>query len=89
MAKPEEVSATDAARKFSQLLNRVLYRNEMFDVVRGGQKVARLCPLGQERSSTLRGLLDALESFPCDVGFADDLEAVQGEVPPMRNPWDS
>jgi prevent-host-death family protein len=40
-----EISATDAARRFSEILNRVRYRNETFVVKRGGVPVCAIVPL--------------------------------------------
>ena len=37
-----KITATDAARKFSELLNQVRYQGEEFDIVRGKEVVARL-----------------------------------------------
>jgi len=43
------ISATRAARTFSDLLNRVRYRSESFVIERGGEPVGRLTPAGASR----------------------------------------
>jgi hypothetical protein len=39
------ISATEAARTFSDILNRVRYRGEAFVVERGGEPVCRISPV--------------------------------------------
>ncbi|HEX7480583.1 MAG TPA: hypothetical protein VF331_22475 [Polyangiales bacterium] len=53
------VSATEAARQFSDLLNRLRYRQESFEIVRGGEVVARLVPSTQHRAN-VRQLFELL-----------------------------
>jgi antitoxin (DNA-binding transcriptional repressor) of toxin-antitoxin stability system len=83
-----DVTATEAARNLSDLLNRVRYRGESFDVVRGGEVVARIVPATSKRA-TVRDLFALLRDFgPVDDTFADDLEAVQNMKLPMpEDPW--
>ena len=78
----QRVTATEAARNFSDLLNRVRYAGESFVIVRGGEEIGQLVPPEPSRLLTLRGLLDILasEGTP-DPEFADDLEAIQKEQP--------
>lgn len=84
------ITATDAARKFSDLLNKVRYRGETFEVVRGGEVVARLVPAGSGQGEpTLRNLLQRLDALaPPDGEFASDLESIQLEQQaPSEDPW--
>lgn len=84
------VTATDAARNLSDLLNKVRYRGETFEVVRGGEVVARLVPAGTVRGEpTLRNLLQQLEAAARpDDQFASDLESIQrDQQPPSEDPW--
>jgi antitoxin (DNA-binding transcriptional repressor) of toxin-antitoxin stability system len=46
-----EISATDAARRFSEILNRVRYRNETFVVRRGGVAVCEIVPVRGDAST--------------------------------------
>ncbi len=64
------------------LLNRVRYRGETFRIVRSGEEVAQLTP--SHAGATLRDLLSKLQAQGSgDADFADDLERVQAEQPPM------
>lgn len=40
------VSATEAARQFSELINRVKYQGQSFEITRGSETVARIVPAG-------------------------------------------
>jgi prevent-host-death family protein len=84
----ERISATDAARKFSELLNRVRYRGDQFEVVRGGVVIARIVPAAASKGPTVRSLFAALGNAERpDPGFADDLEAVQADQQTANDPW--
>ena len=48
--RPSEISVTEAARRFSEFLNRVAYRQERFLLVRGRRAVAELRPAPAGRS---------------------------------------
>jgi antitoxin (DNA-binding transcriptional repressor) of toxin-antitoxin stability system len=81
------VSATDAARNFSDLLNRVRYRGESFDVVRNGEVVAQVIVPPLSHASVGR-LFELLEAARVDDGFAYDLERVQADQPSLPgDPW--
>jgi len=83
---PISISATDAVRNFSDLLNRIRYRGESFDIVRNGEVVARMEAV--EPTTTARALFAQLEALTPDAGFADDLERVQADQPPLvDDPW--
>lgn len=58
-----EITATEAARRFSEVVNRVRYRNETFIVKRGGEPVCEIVPV---RSSPFvgRDLAELLRSLP-------------------------
>ncbi|MFL6291262.1 MAG: type II toxin-antitoxin system Phd/YefM family antitoxin [Thermoanaerobaculia bacterium] len=78
----QRVTATEAARRFSDLLNRVRYAGESFVIVHGGEEIGQLVPAQPSRSLTLRDLLDILASEGArDPELADDLEAIQREQP--------
>ena len=80
------VSATEAARHFSDLLNRVLYGREEFVIVRGGAAVGQLVPAPPERP-TLGELLRRLASLDRpDAGFASDLAEIQERQPRLEEP---
>ncbi len=82
------LSATQAARSFSDLLNRIRYRGEAFVVERGGEPVCRMLP-AQPARLTLRELAELLRSAPApDASYAADVRRAarrQGRLP--RSPW--
>ena len=83
------VSATEAARTFSDLLNRIRYRGEEFVVERAGEPVCRMSPAAAARRMTLSELASLLREIPkTDAGFASDVRRAvrsQGRLP--RSPW--
>lgn len=85
----QRVNATDAARNFSDLINRAYYRHEDFVVVRNGEEVARILP--PQAKITWSALVQGLKAVPWpDEDFAIDLEDIQlsqGALP--TDPWDS
>ena len=85
------VSATEAARRFSDLLNRVRYRGERFVIVRNGEEVAELSAVATRPGATLAELMERLLAVRSgDPGFADDLERIQAEQPTVgEGPWTS
>jgi prevent-host-death family protein len=82
------LTATDVARRFSEILNRVAAGEEI-EVTRGGASVAVIAPpkirlLGAAR---FRELLEAAP--PVDSDFADDIRAIRAQVGPPESPWPS
>ena len=83
------LSATEAARGFSELLNRVRYRGERFVIERGGVAIGELRPAAPVRF-TGADLLALLRSLPTvDEQFFDDVEAVARNQPRLpESPWE-
>jgi prevent-host-death family protein len=85
------ISATDAARNFSELLNKVSYRGDTYIIERGGKPVGRLEPVGPSFRRKGRELAAVWRTMP-HVGptFADGLEAVvhSQDVSVPSSPWD-
>lgn len=82
------MTATEVARSFSEVLNRV-GSGEEIEIVRNGAPVAVLT---QPRvtllpASRLRALLATLP--PVDDAFVDDLRAIRRSVGPLDDPWAS
>jgi hypothetical protein len=82
------VSATDAVRTFSDLLNRIRYRREEFLVERGGETICRMTPAGSA-GLTLGELAALLRALPSpDPKFARDVrDATKGQGKPPRSTW--
>lgn len=84
------VSATDAARNLSDLLNRIQYRGEHYIIVRNGARVAELKPsTGSER--TLGDFVRRMRDLPSvDPDFREDLVEIRASQPPVpESPWES
>lgn len=83
------VTATLAARTFSELLNRVRYRGEVFLIERGREPIGRLTPVGPPVRRTVADLVRSLRTLPKpDEAYLDAVERAsrtQGKLP--RSPW--
>ena len=83
------ISATETARRLSELMNRVRYRGESFIVERGGKPVCEILPAQPARFSG-KELADLLRSLPKpDEGYlalAEKLSAKQSTVAESRWP---
>src|SRR4051812_11370277 len=72
-----KLSATDAARRFSDLLDAVERRGESFLVVRHGRTVARI---GPAVSSDGRAVKQLLRSARPDADWEDELRALRDSL---------
>lgn len=81
-----EISATDASKRFADLLDAVEHHGETFTVVRRGRAIATVAPT---RRSTLAELRDFLREHPPDRGWEDDLADLRRFVgtAPTTDPW--
>lgn len=70
-----EVSATEAARHFADLLDGVEHRDEHYTIVRRGKAVAHLEPV---RSGRGRDLKTMLRRHEIDGRWSDELAALRG-----------
>jgi prevent-host-death family protein len=82
------ISATEAVRRFSEIINNVRYRGEQYTVVRGGQPVATIAPVAgpapARRLGELPALVQALPRLaPDDTSFTDDVLAATAAQPLM------
>ena len=77
------ISATQAARTFSDLLNRVRYRGEEFIVERGGEPVCIISPVKplQYTGAELAALLISLPKP--DAAFWDTVEEASNQYPAL------
>lgn len=84
-----KVSATEAARSFSELLNRVRYRGETFVVERGGEAICELRPAAPPRF-TGADLVTLLRSLPeVDEDYLRTVEETARNQPPLpESPWE-
>jgi antitoxin (DNA-binding transcriptional repressor) of toxin-antitoxin stability system len=80
----KQLSATDAARRFSDVLNSVESRRETFVVLRRGRAVAKI---GPALAGTGEMLKDALREHRPDAEWAGELRQLRESVGPPTDPW--
>lgn len=79
----KQLSATDAARRFSDVLDSVESERESFVVVRHGRAVATISPASV---GTGRAVKKALRAYRPDPDWAGELCALRAEVGPRTGP---
>jgi prevent-host-death family protein len=72
-----EITATEAARRFADVLDAVEHDHESFTIVRRGRVVAQLEPVTRGRGADVKALL---RRHRPDEAWADDLAAVRSLV---------
>ncbi len=72
-----EITATEAARRFADVLDAVEHDHESFTIVRRGRVVAQLEPVSRGRGADVKALL---RRHRPDEAWADDLAAVRSLV---------
>ena len=90
----KSVTATEAVRKFSEILNSVKYRGESFTIVRGGKPVASISPVENlPKRKSLRELREWVKNLP-RLGdeadrFGKDLKRIRKHQPvlPKESKW--
>jgi antitoxin (DNA-binding transcriptional repressor) of toxin-antitoxin stability system len=86
------MTVTDAARHFADLLNRTYYRGESTVLLRSGEPVAMVVPVGGS-VVTGRDWLPRWRSMPhlkvedAD-NFAATIESARENLIPPKSPWD-
>jgi antitoxin (DNA-binding transcriptional repressor) of toxin-antitoxin stability system len=83
------ISATEAARTFSELLDRICYRGETFVIERGGEPVCEMSHVKPPRF-TGADFLTLLHSLPKpDPGFWDAVQDATKQEPTVpESPWE-
>lgn len=85
------MTVTEAARRFSDLINRVRYQNESTLLLKGGQPVARVVPV--MRACTGTDLAASWATMPHldhdeATSFAHDLAEARKRMAAPVSPWD-
>lgn len=70
-----DITATDAARHFADLLDGVEHRGEHYTIVRRGRAVAQLEPVSGGRGADVKSLL---RRHSPDTAWLDDLADLRG-----------
>jgi len=82
------LSATEVARRFSEVLNRVAAGEEI-EVTRAGAPVAVLVAPRVRLLSADRFRELLASAPPVDAEFVGDVRAIRAEVGPPESPWPS
>ncbi|MGI8422269.1 MAG: type II toxin-antitoxin system Phd/YefM family antitoxin [Gaiellaceae bacterium] len=80
----KELSATEAARRFSAVLDAVEHRNETFVIFRQGRAVATLGPASGTSGARVKEILRA---HPRDPDWADELAALRSMLLTDERTW--
>ena len=82
------ISATELARKLSDVLGRIRSRGDSFVIERNGEALARIGPVSSNGAGTVgEGLRAWVEAADEDSALADDLEQIGRDDSPSENPW--
>ena len=81
-----EISATDASKRFADMLDAVEHRGETFTVLRRGRPIATIAPA---RRTSVADLREFLRDHPADAAWATDLADLRRFVghAPTSDPW--
>lgn len=74
-----EISATDASRRFAELLDGVEHRGERYTIVRRGRVVAQLEPAARLTGADVKALL---RRHQIDGAWASELAELRGQMVP-------
>jgi prevent-host-death family protein len=80
----KQLSATEAARRFSEVLDRVEQNGESVIIVRHGRAVATIGPAGV---GTGKALKEALRANPPDPDWADEVRELRDFIGPAQDRW--
>jgi prevent-host-death family protein len=78
------LSATEVARRFSELLDIVEQRGETFLVVRRGRAVARI---GPARAANGKAVKEIFRANPPDARWASELHELRSSLTVEDRPW--
>jgi len=86
----KKLSATEASRNFSEIINRVRYRGESFIVERGGEPVCEIRPAAPPRF-TVTDLAELMNGLPpVDEDYLRTVEELSQSQPSVSgSPWES
>ncbi len=89
------ISATEAVRRFSDLLGTIKFRGARYTILRGGKPIATLGPVATAmHEKTLAELKDILQRIPSlendAAAFERDLRKLAARQPhlPADSPWE-
>ena len=81
------ITATEAARRFGDLLAEIKHGGGSVEITKNGESVATLQPLRRAGGMTLKEFAGLWKGTADDHSFADDLERINAADQPPANPW--
>ena len=85
-----KITATELARNLSDVLNRVRYRQETFEVQRNGEVVAVIAPPKAARVFTVEDFVRELGHLKVPEGLGAAIEEGRKALRPLpESPWPS
>jgi antitoxin (DNA-binding transcriptional repressor) of toxin-antitoxin stability system len=86
-----QITATELARKFKQMMNLVEFQGEELIIVRNNHQVAKIIP-GPATMTALEAMSDLYRTLPEDAGVTWVKESREGAattLSELRDPWAS
>jgi antitoxin (DNA-binding transcriptional repressor) of toxin-antitoxin stability system len=86
-----QITATELARKFKQMMNLVEFQGEELIIIRNNHQVAKIIP-GPATMTALEAMSDLYRTLPEDAGTAwvsDSREGNMESLTNLRDPWAS
>jgi prevent-host-death family protein len=80
----KRLTATEAARRFSEMLDAVESRGETYVVVRNGHPVARVGPVPGAHGAAVK---EALRAYPRDANWAEELRTLRSALRIEERRW--
>ena len=89
---PESIAATDAAKNFGRLVDRVREEGAIYIIERHGRPMAQIGPVAPARTKTLRAFVKAMRTAPKldeeTLRYIEDGVATHNRPAVPRNPWE-
>ena len=88
------ISATEASRSFSNILNKVHYQGESYEIKRGNEIIAKIIPITSKKSFLKISDLDKLLKYIPHLdkqdqdAFANDVEKIRTQMKLEDKSWD-
>lgn len=86
-----QITATELARKFKQMMNLVEFQGEELIIIRNNHQVAKIIP-GPATMTALEAMSDLYRTLPEDAGatwMEDSREGATADLSDVRDPWAS
>ena len=86
-----QITATELARKFKQMMNLVEFQGEELIIVRNNHQVAKIIP-GPAPMTAIEAMSDLYRTLPDDAGaewVSESREGTTDNLTNLRDPWAS